>query len=258
MRGKYLILILRYIRFQTVIDARSKKRSIIHSPNFRLPLALALVLFFHRRLHRLFARIRASLRTDKAQPFRDRNPRLTKALTSRYAPAVGGSLAGFALGVAPQAQLRLTTAIYMSTRTLEFLYNVMEEKGWLKNKPWWFGSWLLMPVSCAQLFHAFVFDRETTPKVALPLLPCLSSMYVDCWWTVVWKGRYALAQLHTEPSCTASCGDSLAGERRGGRLARYYCQPALAVRENDSHEFLRNSNLRLQALHLADPAPIQP
>ena len=159
-----------------MIDARSKKRSIIHSPNFRLPLALALVLFFHRRLHRLFARIRASLRTDKAQPFRERNPRLAKALTSRYAPAVGGSLAGFALGVAPQAQLRLTAAIYMSTRTLEFLYNVMEEKGWLKNKPWWFGSWLLMPVSCAQLLHAFVFDRETTPKVALPHLPCLSSM----------------------------------------------------------------------------------
>ena len=30
-----------------------------------------------------------------------------------------------------------------------------------------FGSWLLMPVSCAQLFHAFVFDRENTPKVCL-------------------------------------------------------------------------------------------
>ncbi|OJJ81234.1 uncharacterized protein ASPGLDRAFT_133139 [Aspergillus glaucus CBS 516.65] len=142
----------------------SKKRSIIHSPNFRLPLALALVVFFHRRLHRLFARIRASLRIDKAQPFRERNPRLAKALTSRYAPAVGGSLAGFALGIAPQAQLRMTAAIYMSTRTLEFLYNVIDEKGWLKNKPWWFGSWLLMPVSCAQLFHAFVFDRETVPK----------------------------------------------------------------------------------------------
>ena len=211
---------MRYIRSQTVIDTRSKKRSIIHSPNFRLPLALALVVFFHRRLHRLFARIRASLRIDKAQPFRERNPRLAKALTSRYAPAVGGSLAGFALGIAPQAQLRMTAAIYMSTRTLEFLYNVMEEKGWLKNKPWWFGSWLLMPVSCAQLFHAFVFDRETVPKVALHILPRLSSMYADCWRTVVWKDGYELAQLHTKQTCFASRGDSLAGERRGGRLAR--------------------------------------
>lgn len=211
---------MRYIRSQTVIDTRSKKRSIIHSPNFRLPLALALVVFFHRRLHRLFARIRASLRIDKAQPFRERNPRLAKALTSRYAPAVGGSLAGFALGIAPQAQLRMTAAIYMSTRTLEFLYNVMEEKGWLKNKPWWFGSWLLMPVSCAQLFHAFVFDRETVPKVALHILPRLSSMYADCWRTVVWKGGYELAQLHTKQTCFASRGDSLAGERRGGRFAR--------------------------------------
>lgn len=58
----------------------------------------------------------------------------------------------------------------MATRSLEFLYNVADQKGWLVNRPWWFGSWLLMPVSCAQLFHAFVFDRETAPSVCFPPL----------------------------------------------------------------------------------------
>lgn len=76
-------------------------------------------------------------------------------------------MAGFALGICPQAQLRMSAAIYMSTRSLEFLFNVVDEKGWLEGRPAWFGSWLLMPVSCAQLFHAFVFDRETTPGVCL-------------------------------------------------------------------------------------------
>jgi len=33
----------------------------------------------------------------------------------------------------------------------------------MKNKPSWFGSWLLMPISCGQLLHAFVFDRDTFP-----------------------------------------------------------------------------------------------
>lgn len=65
----------------------------------------------------------------------------------------------------PQEQLRLTGAIYWSVKSLEFLFNAVDSKGLLDKRPWWFGSWLLMPVSCAQLFHAFVFDRETTPKV---------------------------------------------------------------------------------------------
>ncbi|EZF33226.1 hypothetical protein TMEN_384 [Trichophyton mentagrophytes] len=134
------------------------------SPAFRLPLSLSLMLLFHRLLHRFFSRLRANLRTDNAQPFRERNPRISKALTSKYAPAIGASLAGFFLGLYPQAQLRLTVAIYASTRSLEVLYNALLENGWLSFRPWWFGSWLLMPLSMAQLFHAFVFDREATPS----------------------------------------------------------------------------------------------
>lgn len=124
-----------------------------------------MVLLIHRILYRFFVRLRANLRTDDAKPFRERNPRFSQALTSKYAPVVGASLAGAALGICPQTKLRVTVAIYMATRSLEFLYNALNIKGYLKNKPWWFGSWLLMPISCAQLFHAFVFDRETMPKV---------------------------------------------------------------------------------------------
>ncbi|EFQ97751.1 hypothetical protein MGYG_00792 [Nannizzia gypsea CBS 118893] len=134
------------------------------SPAFRLPLSLSLMLLFHRLLHRFFSRLRANLRTDNARPFRERNPRIAKALTSKYAPAIGASLAGFFLGVYPQTQLRLTVAIYASTRSLEVLYNALVDNGWLSFRPWWFGSWLLMPLSMAQLFHAFIFDREATPS----------------------------------------------------------------------------------------------
>lgn len=148
---------------------RSRSRvSLLLSPDLRLALSLSLVLFLHRTLYRFFIRLRANLRTEDAKPFRDRNPRVSKVLTSRYAPAVGASVAGFALGICPQTRLRITVAIYTATRSLEFLYNVLDEKGWFEKKPWWFGSWLLMPVSCAQLFHAFLFDRETIPEVRDP------------------------------------------------------------------------------------------
>lgn len=152
--------------------ASSKTReAFLRSPKYRLALSLSLVLLAHRILYRFFARLRANLRTEDAKPFRERNPRFSRALTSKYAPVLGASLAGAALGVCPQSKLRVTIAIYLATRSLEFLYNALNLKGYLKGKPWWFGSWLLMPISCAQLFHAFIFDRETIPKVCFHLAP---------------------------------------------------------------------------------------
>ncbi|KAL4871924.1 hypothetical protein BDV12DRAFT_194061 [Aspergillus spectabilis] len=151
-------------RIQKGPAQKKPRTTLLRSPNFRLSLSLSLMVLLHRLLHRFFVRLRSNLRTDEAQPFRERNPRISKALTSRYAPAVGASLAGLTLGICTQNQLRMTVAIFAATRGLESVYNVMDEKGWLKNRPWWFGSWLLMPASLAQLFHAFVFDRETTPK----------------------------------------------------------------------------------------------
>ncbi|PYH99621.1 hypothetical protein BO71DRAFT_479307 [Aspergillus ellipticus CBS 707.79] len=162
-----------------VSKQKAPRTSLARSPNFfRLSVSLSLILLFHRFLYRFFVRLRANLRTDDARPFRDRNPRVSKALTSRFAPAVGASIAGFALGICPQNQLRLTTAIYTATRSLEFLFNTLDQKGWFENRPRWFGSWLLMPVACAQLFHAFVFDRKTTPKWFGNVVLRLSPSYV--------------------------------------------------------------------------------
>ncbi|KAL4910437.1 hypothetical protein BDW74DRAFT_51891 [Aspergillus multicolor] len=154
------------------------RTSLLRSPILRFSAALSLMLLLNRLLHRFFVKLRANLRTDEAKPFRERNPRISKALTSRYAPAVGASLAGLALGICTGNQLRLSIAIYTSTRGLQALYNAMEEKRWLKNKPSWIGGWLLMPVSFAQLFHAFVFDREFVPNWMGPLILKLSPTYL--------------------------------------------------------------------------------
>ncbi|KAF1999986.1 hypothetical protein P154DRAFT_492430 [Amniculicola lignicola CBS 123094] len=133
------------------------------STNIRLPCSLSLILLFHRLLRRFFTRLRESLLSNEAKPFRKRNPRLARTLTSRIAPAIGSSLAGFFLAVYPGDQLRITIAIYVLTRALEFCYNYLEDQGYIKNRPPWFGSWLLMPVACGQLLHAFVFDRDCFP-----------------------------------------------------------------------------------------------
>jgi hypothetical protein len=152
-----------------VIDARDRSNlkgsPLILSPNLRRSISLSLILLLYRLLFRFFSRLRANLLTRNATPFRERNPRVAQSLTSRLAPAIGASLAGFALGVFPGDQLRISIAIYVATRAAEFAYNKFENDGWFRNKPWWWGSWMLMPVATGQLLHAFVFDRDCFPKV---------------------------------------------------------------------------------------------
>ena len=133
------------------------------SPHVRLSSSLALILLFHRLLRRVFVRIRESLLSSDARSFRRRNPRISRSLTSQLAPAIGSSLAGFFLALYPGDQLRITMAIYMFTKSLEFSYNYLEDLGYFKNRPYWFGSWMLMPLAAGQLLHAFVFDRDCFP-----------------------------------------------------------------------------------------------
>ena len=181
-------------------------------------------------------RLRSNLCIDEAKPFCERNPRISRALTSRYAPAIGASLAGFALGICPQDQIRLTATIYTITRSMEFLYNVMDLKGWLNERPWWFGSWLLMPVSCAQLFHAFLFDRETTPTV------CRSRRTNDIRGSninlVVWQYPLeALPELYPQSAGFAPRQHPLAGEGRNRGFSCIHCEPALAVSTRNQFHF---------------------
>ena len=136
--------------------------------NARVALSLSSILLFHKLLHRFFRRLRTSLLGDEAKPFRTRNPQIAQLLTSTYTPALGAALSGFFLGIAPANQLRITIAIYIFTRSLEFSYNALESSGQLwkggkEGRPWWFGSWMLMPFACGQLLHAFVFDRDCFP-----------------------------------------------------------------------------------------------
>ncbi|KAL3427759.1 hypothetical protein PVAG01_01268 [Phlyctema vagabunda] len=146
---------------------RGKKIPLWRSPNLRLSISLSTILLLHRILFRFFTRLRSHLLTPDAKPFRQRNKRTSSTLTSDLAPAIGASLAGFALAVVPKDQLRVTIGIYSLSRALEFAYNYAEDEGLIwgrEGRPWWWGSWMIMPLASGQLLHAFVFDRDCFPK----------------------------------------------------------------------------------------------
>lgn len=156
-------------------NASSKKKPFYKSPALRLSVSLSTILLLYRLLFRFLTRLRMHLLDPQVEPFRLRNPRTAATLTSPYAPAVGASVAGFALGIYPSQKMRVTIAIYTIFRALEFGWNVCEADGLIwgvkngrkRERPWWFGSWMLQPLAMGQLFHAFVFDRDCFPKVSL-------------------------------------------------------------------------------------------
>ncbi|KAK7964507.1 hypothetical protein PG988_011481 [Apiospora saccharicola] len=174
----------------------NKKEPFYKSSTLRLSMSLSTILLLYRLLFRFLGRLRMHLLEPSSEPFRTRNPRTTQTLTSPYAPAVGASLAGFALGIYPSQQLRVSVAIYTMFRALEFAWNLLEGEGLIwgwkarvggkgmvkRERPWWWGSWMIQPFAFGQLLHAVTFDRECSP------VP-----YVD----YIWKST--TTYLHSAP-----------------------------------------------------------
>lgn len=155
-------------------NANVKKKPFYKSPALRLSLSLSTILLLYRLLFRFLTRLRVHLLDPQVEPFRLRNPRTAATLTSPYAPAIGASFAGLALGIFPTDKMRVSIAIFAIFRALEFSWNLFEKEGLIwgfrgdgikKDRPWWFGSWMLQPFAFGQLLHAAVFDRDCFPKV---------------------------------------------------------------------------------------------
>ncbi|KAI0394930.1 hypothetical protein F5Y17DRAFT_233936 [Xylariaceae sp. FL0594] len=175
--AKALETLMARLKGQNQSASSQKKQPLYKSSPLRLSLSLSTILLLYRLLFRFFTRLRAHLLDPSAAPFRERNPRTSSTLTSTYAPAVGASLAGLALGIYPSQQLRVTIMISVMFRALEFGWNMFEDEGSIwgwrpkaggkgmvkRERPWWWGSWMLQPLAMGQLLHAAVFDRECAP-----------------------------------------------------------------------------------------------
>ncbi|KAK8116534.1 uncharacterized protein PG998_004815 [Apiospora kogelbergensis] len=164
-------------RVRQCLTPSGRKEPFYKSLTLRLSLSLSTILLLYRLLFRFLGRLRMHLLEPSSEPFRARNPRTAQTLTSPYAPAVGASLAGFALGIYPSKQLRVSVAIYTMFRALEFAWNLLEGEGMIwgwkarvggkgmvkRERPWWWGSWMIQPFAFGQLLHAVTLDRECSP-----------------------------------------------------------------------------------------------
>lgn len=167
------------------------------NPNFLLSLSLSTLVVFHRLLYRFLYQLRSNLLLPNAQArrFRQRHPKVSGVFTSPLSPSIGSSLAGLALLLHPASDRRVTIAVYAFVKALEYSYNKLEDDGWFPERPWWFGSWLLFPITSGQLLYTFVFDRDCFPSEYGGFILDHSKEYIQSKpagysSTVKWPGAY--------------------------------------------------------------------
>ncbi|KAK7995691.1 hypothetical protein PG990_014464 [Apiospora arundinis] len=207
-------MVMARVKGQKDLTPGSKKEPFYKSLTLRLSLSLSTILLLYRLLFRFLGRLRMHLLEPSSEPFRARNPRTAKTLTSPMRPP----LAGFALGIYPSQQLRVSVAIYTMFRALEFAWNLLEGEGMIwgwkarvggkgmvkRERPWWWGSWMIQPFAFGQLLHAVTLDRECSPVPYVDFIWKSTSTYLHSApkdlpagikWPAPWDVADSLAQM---------------------------------------------------------------
>ena len=78
-------------------------------------------------------------------------------------PFLAGLLAGPTLLIDNDQSRRIFISVYMLSKSLQFTYYTLRKNGIIPKMPWWWGSWLLFPISSAQLIYSYLLHPDTFP-----------------------------------------------------------------------------------------------
>ncbi|CAN6651869.1 hypothetical protein TRVA0_025S01376 [Trichomonascus vanleenenianus] len=93
-------------------------------------------------------------------------------------PLVSGLISGSAYGIMPKHAARGYIGLWAATKAVEYIYNYLDDEGYLAFKPRLLGSWALFPFAFSQLFHTFIFDPDCCPSGFTRIMMRLSDSYM--------------------------------------------------------------------------------
>ncbi|RGB33939.1 hypothetical protein C1646_169259 [Rhizophagus diaphanus] len=67
----------------------------------------------------------------------------------------------------------------MLSKSLQYTYHALRQNGIIPRMPWWWGSWLLFPISSAQLIYAYLLHPDIFPKNYDKFITSRSTTYVN-------------------------------------------------------------------------------
>ncbi|CAB4445973.1 unnamed protein product [Rhizophagus irregularis] len=94
-------------------------------------------------------------------------------------PFLAGLLAGPTLLIDNVQSRRILIAVFMLSKSLQYTYHALRQNGIIPRMPWWWGSWLLFPISSAQLIYAYLLHPDIFPKNYDKFITSRSTTYVN-------------------------------------------------------------------------------
>lgn len=140
-------------------------------PAARIALSVTSISALYRAAYALLDKVR--VKSMKADSGRNR-----ETVCRLLVPAVSGLVAGAAYGVYPKEAARGYIGLIVASKAAEFIYNYLDDEGYLEFKPRLLGSWALFPLSLSQLYYTFIFHPDCCPKTVSSILFRLSDGYI--------------------------------------------------------------------------------
>ncbi|CAG8515108.1 9132_t:CDS:2 [Acaulospora morrowiae] len=94
-------------------------------------------------------------------------------------PFLAGLLAGPTLLIDNNQSRRISISMYMLSKSLQFVYHALRKNGIIPVMPWWWGSWLIFPISSSQLIYAYMVHPDAFPDAYGRFITSRSSTYVQ-------------------------------------------------------------------------------
>ncbi|CAI2181267.1 1751_t:CDS:2, partial [Funneliformis geosporum] len=94
-------------------------------------------------------------------------------------PFLAGLLAGPTLLIDRDQPRRIMIAVYILSKSLQFTYHALRQNRIIPKMPWWWGSWLLFPISSSQLISAYLLHPDIFPSNYDKFITGRSKIYVN-------------------------------------------------------------------------------
>jgi hypothetical protein len=75
-------------------------------------------------------------------------------------PFISGLVSGTLFVFYPREAARGYIGLYLATKSAEYLYNFLDDKGYFAWQPRLLGSWALFPFAFSQLFYSLIFHPD--------------------------------------------------------------------------------------------------
>ncbi|CAG8697114.1 11867_t:CDS:2, partial [Dentiscutata erythropus] len=129
--------------------------SLFKTSSFRFALSISSFAIVYQTLLRFFTRA--------FDPLLGPRSRMNIIGSPLVPPFLAGLFAGPTLLIDNIESRRITISTYALCKSLQFIYSALRDNRIIPRMPWWWGAWLLFPISSSQTIYCYLIHPDIFP-----------------------------------------------------------------------------------------------